>query len=229
MAGWGNLWGGCNLWGVGKCQVAICEAGDRRVLVQMDDTVGNRKFRDMICDFLDGLGHIIDVTDTIAQSFDPDTAFGTQLDSIGSVVGLPRNGYTDERYRTFIQIQIKLLLAANREDGDFTGTVNNVLEICREFIGPGASPIVLNQTPPYGYTLSVPGVSLDELEVLIKFICVATWAGVLGYVYISQGANSSYASVHGAVTDEGTYGSVYGSLSGTAVYAGLVTIGSGNC
>ena len=227
MSGWGSGWGACGLWGVGSCQATICDDSDRRVLVQMDDTVGNRRFRDMICAFLDGLGHYIDVCDTISLSFDPATAVGSQLDAIGSVVGISRNGATDDRYRTFISIQIKLLLAANREDGNFTGTVNNVLEICREFIGPGASPIVLNQTPPYGYTLSVPSVSLSELETLIKFICVATWAGVLGYVYISQGANSFYG-YQGLLAGAGTYG-YQGLQAGPAVYSGLVTIGLGNC
>ena len=76
-------WGTCQLWGVGNCQDEICEQGDERVLIQMDDRVGargtsNRNFRELICVFLEGLGHYVDVAQNVSAAFDVDTAVGEQ-------------------------------------------------------------------------------------------------------------------------------------------------------
>ena len=232
MAGWGHTWGSCSVWGTGVCQVAICALADGRVLVQMDDAVGNRKFRDLVCDYVTPVGHFIDVAKMVKDGFDVDTAVGAQLDIIGSIVGLPRQGYLDARYRTFVQIQTDILLAQVREDANWTGTSNNLLTICRTFIGTGVvSPIVLNNTPPYEFTLSVPGVSIADMQILAGFLCIALYAAVRGLVYFSFGPDSSYGSVHGAVTDEGIYGSVHGVVAGAAVYGGVIVIGGnqGGC
>ena len=230
MASWGTPYGTCSLWGVGVCQDDICDDADGRVLVQMDDTTGNRTFRDMQCDYASSVGHYIDVCQDVQAGFDVNTAIGAQLDIIGSIVGLPRQGYGDTDYRRFLKIQSDILLAQAREDANWTGTSNNLLTICRTFIGTGvATPVVLNNTPPYEYTLSVPGVSIADMQVLAGFLCVATYAGVRGLVYFSQGADSSYGSVHGAATDEGIYGSVHGVVAGAAVYGGVVVIGEGAC
>lgn len=230
MATWGTLYGTGSLWGTGFTQNAICADADSRVLVQMDDTVGNRKFRDMQCDYASSVGEFIDVCQDVQAGFDVTTAIGAQLDIIGSVIGLPRQGYDDTDYRRFLTIQSDILLAQARDDANWTGTSNNLLTICRTFIGTGVvTPVVLNNTPPYEYTLSVPGVSIADMQVLAGFLCVATYAGVRGLVYFSQGVDSSYGSVHGAATDEGVYGSVHGVVAGAAVYGGVVVIGEDDC
>ena len=76
MAFWGTLYGTGSLWGIGFTQDAICDDADSRVLVQMDDTVGNRKFRDMQCDYVSSVGEFIDVCRDVQDGFDVTTAIG---------------------------------------------------------------------------------------------------------------------------------------------------------
>lgn len=187
-------WGTCQLWGVGVCQDEICEQGDERVLIQMDDTIGNRNFRELICIFLEGLGHYVDVSKTVSAAFDVDTAVGEQLDFIGAVVGLPRQGFDDTRYRVFLNIQIDLLLSANREEANWTGTGNNVLKIIRTFIGVTVDPIVLANYAPYSFLITIPGITVSELDILVNFLCVALYAGVLGQVIFILGPDSLWNS-----------------------------------
>jgi len=162
---WGELWSLCSLWGLGSGTgpKEFCALADERILIQMDDAESNRKFRDLICIFVEGLGHFADVAQDVSLGFDVTTATGQQLDFIGAVVGLPRQGYPDARYRVFLEIQIDLILSAIREDANWTGTHNNILKIARTFVGPLAPPITLSNLPPYSFSLDVPGLVLSEL------------------------------------------------------------------
>lgn len=223
-------WGACQLWGVGTCQDEICKLGDERVLVQMDDAPANRKFRDLICIFLEGLGHYADVAESVAAAFDVDSAVGEQLDFIGGVVGLPRQGFSDARYRVFLNIQIDLLLSANREGANWTGTGNNILKIVRTFIGPGVDPIVLTNFPPYSFLLSIPGITLSELEILINFLCVALYAGVLGQTVFVLGPDSLWDSDSvGPIVDGGIWCSASVPVVPCAVWGFTVPIGTQPC
>lgn len=187
---------------------------DDRFLVQMEDmddadlSVGQfrRWNRELALFWLEA----VEVVRRIRESFDVDTAHGDQQDKIGGLIGLPRRGFDDERYRTFQKIQILLLLAAARADGEWTGTVPNILRICRTFVGEGAGQVLYHATPPYAFTLSIPGVeSLDELDLLIYFLCRACYAGVLGVVYFALGAVSNWDSdtAGPAILNTGNWGS----------------------
>ncbi len=189
--GLGALYGTSSLWGIDR---PLCELSDERVLIQMDDTTGNRDFRDLLCCFSLGFDRFVDVSNAVKQAFALETAEGEQLDFIGSVVGLPRQGYSDTRYRTFLEIQIDLLLSANRDEAEWTGTHENILRICRTFVGPLAPPITLVTSGPYNFELSVPGLVLSELLILVNFICKAIYAGVLGQVVIVVASDSLWES-----------------------------------
>ena len=230
MSFWGAPWGDCGPWGTGSCADEACEFADTRVLVQFKPkTEDHHRFRDLICIVAELFAEIRDVLGEILLAFDVSTAVGDQLDKIGAVVGLPRQGYPDARYRTLLEIQIDLLLSARRGEANWTGTGNNILSIARKFIGPTATPVVLQNLPPYSYLLSNPVLTPAEVEVLKVFICRATYAGVLGLVYFEIGAGGLYGSVHGPVLGEGIYGSVHGVVPGAAEYGHVVAIGTDNC
>ena len=107
--------------------------------------------------------------------------------------------------------------------------IYNILSIARKFIGPTATPVVLQNLPPYSYLLSNPVLTPADVEVLKVFICRATYAGVLGLVYFEIGAGGLYGSVHGPVVGDGIYGSVHGVVPGAAEYGHVVAIGTDNC
>lgn len=230
-----SLWSG----GYGGPQ-EFCELGECRVLSQMPDGSNGpsdtRVLRDLICIFLESLGVIRDVAIEVGEAFDVTTAVGEQLDFIGSVVGLPRQGFSDDRYRTFLQIQIELLLSATRDEAEWTGTVPNILRICRTFIGAAVvDPVVYRGIPPYSYDLTVPGVTLVEIPQLIRFVCQATYAGVLGQIVIQLGANgvwdSDPANV-GPIANGGVWDSDpanVGPLVGASVWGQSFLIGTQNC
>jgi hypothetical protein len=221
-------WGVNTHWGIDKDpnEVEFCEKADERVLVQMDDTVGNRKFRDFICELVGPLGHYASVAEDVEGAFDIDTAVGIQLDMIGAVIGLPRQGFSDLRYRVFLNIQVDLILSAMRNEANWTGTHNNILRICRTFIGDTEPlPVLLSNIPPYSFVLSVPNVAGSELDLLIRFVCIALYAGVLGQVMTTLADDSLWASTHGAVVDEAIFCSVHGAVADCGTWGTTKPIG----
>jgi hypothetical protein len=169
----------------------------------MDDTPGNRQFRDLICDLVGPLGAYISVLRDIQKTFDLDTAVGEQLDFVGNVIGLKRQGFPDARYRTFLKIQRDLILGAHRNEANWTGTSNNILTICRTFIGVGGDITLVNYGT-YSLSLSIPSISdPNEFNILFDFLCKALYAGVLGQVIRPIGDDSLWASDHPAVVIPG--------------------------
>ncbi len=211
MARWGAAWGLGFLWGIppGPGPDALCTFSDGRVLVQMDDTPGNRNFRDFICDLVFDNGVFQDVAKDVEEAFNLDVAQGVQLDAIGSLIGLARQGFDDNDYRRFLQVQVDLLLSAARDEANWTGTHENILSIARTFLGPGATdPIVLINLPPYSFLLSVPTVDFENLQIGRTFLRTAIYAGVLGQIIVVLAADSLWDSdTIGPITDGGTWGS----------------------
>ncbi len=170
---WGltALWGIESLWGIepGAGEVEYCALADKRVLIQMGTETGNRNFRDYICISVEPMGEFQDVAEDVASAFVIDTAVGVQLDMIGAVIGLPRQGFSDSRYKDFLNIQVELILSHQREEANWTGTVNNVLTITRTFVGVGPV-ITLTNVPPYAFTMTIPGLVASEVPVLMGFL-----------------------------------------------------------
>lgn len=232
---WGEPWGICSLWGVGSGDgpKQFCEDAECRVLIQMDDTAtpapGNRKFRDFICILVEGLGHYADVTGDVGRAFDLDTAVGEQLDFIGAVLGLPRQGFPDSRYRVFLSIQRDLILSATRDEANWTGTHNNILTIARTFVGGGFPTITLTPLPPYSFQLDIPGIVLSELLILANFICVALYAGVLGFSTFILAPDSVWDSDSVAVPGAGVWCSDSVPIVPCATWSLTIAIGSQPC
>lgn len=238
MATWGTTWGLALSWGDPSSVEAACELAQDRLLAQHPDEIKQvgdgsvmaRPLRDWICKFAEQSGAFRHVLEQVRDGFQIETAIGVQLDAIGSLIGLPRSGFGDVRYRVMLGIQAELLLAHTAEGGNWTGTTNNILTIVRRFIGetPGA-PIVLTQTPPYAFTLQIPAVfTVEEFRVLRRFICLALYAGVLGVTTFPTD-DSVYGSEHGAVVDAGIYGSAHGAVAEAALYDHVEAIGADDC
>lgn len=228
--GLGSTWGGLSFWGLGTGPgpQEFCDLAQERVLVQMDDSPGNRNFRDLVCEFAKPLGNFRDVCrEVIALAFDLDNTTGVGLDAIGDIVGLPREGEDDDRYRQLLRIQIELILSQAREGAEWTGTSENIIRICRLFIGdtPG-QPVVLINTPPYDFTLSVPTINLANADRLFRFICKALFAGVLGNIKFPLDPNSVWDSVSVPIPNAGIYCSVSVNIPNCAKYGTVKTIGS---
>ncbi len=226
--GIGGTWGLSSFWGITH---PFCELADERVLIQMDDETSNRKFRDLICDLVEGLEQYVDVLNAVKVAFDIDSAVGVQLDAIGGVVGLPRQGFNDDRYRVFLEIQIELLISANRDDAEWTGTIANLLTISRTFIGTGIlAPVIYTASGPSSYFLTVPGIVLAELLILINFICRATYAGVLGQVQVILADDSLWNSESvGPFLNEGNWNSASVAVAPPMIWNFSVPIGTQPC
>jgi hypothetical protein len=230
---WGldGLWGSESFWGLdtGSGPEDFCAIAQDRVLVQMDDAPGNRRFRDLICIFVGPDGHYRDVCIDILGAFDIDTAVGDQLDILGAILDQPRQGFADDRYRVHLRIKRDILLSVSRGDANWTGTHNNILAICREFMGAAAPPIILIPVYPYSFNLTVPTITAAEAVILAGFICLALYAGVYGFTSFQLANDSLWASQHGAVADSGLWASQHGAVAGSGTWGHAIGIGQGSC
>lgn len=224
MAFWGEAWGEDFYWGLSTPgEDWACELAQARLL-HWHPQAGN--LRKWVCAFAEEIGANLDTLLAVLGAFNLEFAIGEQLDAIGSIVGLPRSGAVDSRYRTFIGIQIKLILSARRDGGNWTGTVNNLLAICREFVGPTATAITITNLPPKAFVLSIPDITdTMELSVLISFLTKATYAEVLGYVVIALGENAVWSDDDVVVPDGGIWNDDDVGVPGGSVWGYDVTIG----
>lgn len=217
-------------WGATAGEDFACELTEDRVLVQHPDAPGERKFRDWLCQYGRQAGQYRDVARDVINGFKLETAIGAQLDLIGAMIGLPRSGYADARYRTLLEIQAELLLASNPDVPNWTGTSENILQITRQFIGVGPDPIVLINTPPYSFVLVIPGVTLSELDILIGFLCKAIFADVLGTIIIPFGDGVYCYEVLADTPDAGPYCyTVAADTVDAILYAHIILIGIEEC
>jgi hypothetical protein len=205
--------------------VDFAELASQRMLAQHPDP-GN--LAALLQALAEGQQAYHDVALEVRDGFDVATAVGAQLDMIGSVVGLTREGFADERYRVFLLIQTKLLLATAREDASWTGTSPNILAIARAFIGDSITdPIVLVNTPPYEYSLSVPAggfATYAEIALLARFLRTANYAGVGGTILAELEEGSTWGSDSVVVTGAGVWGSVSVSIPDAATWGTAVEV-----
>jgi hypothetical protein len=165
-----------------------------------------------MCIVAEPFGEFNDVAGEVGEAFDIDTAVGVQLDVIGVVIDLPRSGFDDTFYRKLLKMQATIL--QGQTDGDWTGTVNQILEMVRTFIGAGGSPIIYTNLPPYSFQLEIPAtLTGPEFGVLLRLITRALYAGVLGFIVIVPPGDNLWDSHHGAVTNSAIWGSAHGATA----------------
>lgn len=226
--GWGlgAPWGIVSPWGAPQSGADYgCEVAQSGILSQ--SAGGN--FSTWICAFAEEAGSMLDVLADIVGAYSIEYAVGAQLDTIGSIIGLPRSGFADDRYRTFLLIQRDLLISAATEAGNWTGTTQNVIDICRRFIGPASGdPVVVHAAYPYSFILTVPDVAtLLEMQLLASLVTKALYLGVLGQIIFSFGVGGVYCYEVAADTASAClycYTTI-GDTVGAGTYSGVVLIG----
>ena len=205
-------------------------ATESRPLIQMNEEVGNRVFRDLMGAVTTPLQEFENVTIGVIDAFDVETAVGAQLDLIGAVLDLPRSGFNDTRYRVFLKIQIDIYTAMNADrDGtqaNWTGTHNGVLRIIRAFIGPTpGEDIIVNTITPYNFELTLPlsvlPLSLEEYSLLFRFVRQAIYAAVLGFTEIGFDA-LVWGSASGVIPSASVWGSASAVIPGAGVWGGVI-------
>jgi len=203
--------------------ITFPEYADSRALVQMDDTAGNRDFRDFLRVLAEQAGRFRDAGLLAKASFDLASAAGDQLDAVGSSVGLAREGWLDSRYRVFLEIQTELMLSSSRGDAEWGGTCENILRIARKHVGPDASAITLTNYPPYSYLLQVPDLDLAEGGLLARFLATANYAAVLGMLIVLIAEGSRWESDVVPLAQGGTWESAVAPIAGAAKWQIVVT------
>ena len=138
-----------------------------------------------------------------------DTAIGAQQDQIGTIIGIAREGRTDDEYRIILRTQALLVLPERR-------TQARLMEIVRSLMDDDPGAIGYRQFPPKNYELTVESVPLEKLMSWIPILRrtrPATYNGILGWTdpnHITYGD----ASGNPMITD--TWNG-YGDASGTVV------------
>jgi hypothetical protein len=116
----------------------------------------------------------------IADSWGFDDAEGDQLDTLGSILQLPREGVTDERYRVLLQMQAQVLLSS-------VGSTP-VLEAIAE-IWCGVPPVQYDE-PVTGLgaelVMEVTVPDLDDYSQLLVFLRKAKLGGVRLNVHVGD-------------------------------------------
>lgn len=88
--------------------------------------------------------------------FDIPTAYGQQLDQLGNLLGLPREGWDDPLYRIYLRTQSLLILPERR-------TQANLLLVIRSLMDTDAGTILYSESNPKTYALDIPAATLEDL------------------------------------------------------------------
>lgn len=136
------------------------------------------------------------------------TAIGAQLDVLGKIVGESRDGLSDSVYRLYIAARV----AANRSDG----TVEDLITVLTDVLGPGVGVIRVNQEGAAAVFVDVTGVLINDVlaNVLVDFLRDSVSAGVkfqLGSKYQTDAASFATAP------PQQTYGATSLSIGATSV------------
>jgi hypothetical protein len=95
--------------------------------------------------------------------FDIETAYGTQLDQLGAILKLPREGWDDPLYRIFLRTQALLILPDRR-------TQARLIEVARSLMNTDAGMVDYQEFRPKTYTLGVGAVDLLTFSTWIRFL-----------------------------------------------------------
>jgi len=127
-----------------------------------------------------------------------DQAIGVQLDALGTIVGRPRDGVTDDEiYRRYVRAQISV----NKSHG----SVEDILTIARLVVNDARAALIVRNEGVAAFTLIVVGVAMSDAvaAVLIKLTIRAAAAGVRPILVYAKAAPDNV----GHWTTRGTWGS----------------------
>ena len=95
--------------------------------------------------------------------FNIETAYGQQLDQLGSFLRLPREGWDDDLYRIYLRTQELLVLPKTR-------TQARLIQVVRSLLDDPNGNVEYAEFRPKSYLLGVPGVDLEVLVTWIRFL-----------------------------------------------------------
>ncbi len=123
------------------------------------------ELKKMLTIFLEKVQETENVTIDVRPSvlFDLDTAVGQQLDQLGSILGLPREGWDDDTYRVYLKTQALLILPDRR-------TQRRLMEVIRSLMDTDAGTIFYQEFRPKSYLVQVVGETLDTLISWLRFM-----------------------------------------------------------
>jgi hypothetical protein len=101
-----------------------------------------------------------------------DTAIGIQLDTLGKIIGQPRNGLSDTDYKRYLRARVKV----NRS----SGLTDQLLTIARLIVNDDDAAITFVPSYPAAGTVEVTGIPFDTATaaVLVEFLRAAAADGV---------------------------------------------------
>ena len=226
-----SAWGLLSPWGLGFPWGAEHTGADYGCALAQSGILEQSKhgnFAEWMCAFGEEIGSNFDTVTDVQNGYSLDYAVGDQLDTLGAILGLPRSGFGDDRYRDFLYIQRDLQLGVTT-DGNWTGTGDNVLGICRQFIGPASGdPIVVHASYPYSFILTVPDVAtILEMRILASFVRQSLYVGVLGQIIFTFGVGGVFCyETAGDTAGAGLFCyETLGDTADAAQFAGVVVIG----
>lgn len=144
------------------------------------------------------LGQVQEIEDALYQLYWErllDNAVGAQLDGIGQIVVLDRQGFDDEPYRAFLRAKIRVNLS--------NGKTEELIYILKLILGDDAEPIHLVQMHPASQQVYLTDVQYDAYFIYSKFWAKAKAAGVGSLFTYSKQARANtllLTSSHGGVT-----------------------------
>lgn len=149
--------------------------------------------------------------------FDIPTAYGQQLNQIGNILGLPREGWSDELYRVYLRTMALLILPDRR-------TQRRLLEVIRSLMDTDAGIIEYVEFRPKTYLIAVAGVELGELISWLRFIELCRPATYIAQIIWTPDEPFGYDDSTGAVpTTVYPYADSTGALSVGGHYSAVIS------
>lgn len=106
----------------------------------------------------------------LGDAFWVNTATGVQLDGIGEIVGIARDGADDTVYRIRIKARIFINLSS--------GTPNQILTLVRALLPAGVPAVIYTPYYPAAFAISVTGITLSEVSEISAAVIETTPVGV---------------------------------------------------
>lgn len=128
----------------------ITDHVERALARLLEQDKGKPRLEALVKIFADRYQRIENVVTQLANNRWVLTAEGVQLDTLGEIVGEPRNGKIDDVYRLWIRARILI----NRS----SGKVSELLRVARIILGD-APDLVYTPEPPAAFQIELTGVS----------------------------------------------------------------------
>lgn len=154
------------LCGLAKIDTAITDYCERATDRLAEEYKGKTRIEDILCAFTNTIQELEFVFQDLKANRSINTATGIQLDDIGEIVGLARQGLTDAQY----QIAIKLQIVINTSNGEPESIIAYVKGLTNSTF------VFYRPAYPAAYSLEINGTTLPPN--IIKQVEIASPSGV---------------------------------------------------